>query len=901
MIKSVFLIPATTGRDWCVRMGALTGALLGLGLLAETARAAEDDPGVAAFHAEIQPLLEDYCYGCHGYGLKTADVGFDSFDSVEDLIAERELWDKALRQLRAHLMPPPEEEFRPTDEERERIAAWIKSAVFGIDPEHPDPGRVTLRRLNRVEYRNTVRDLIGVDFDTEAAFPPDDTGHGFDNIGDVLTISPLLMEKYIDAANTIIGEAVPTAPWVVAEQTIPGSRFRIEDISEDPEDSERDRGSRRRRGLALSYYEPATAVAEHEVALGGDYELLVHLRARERYVDGVFDSNECRLRFFVDGEELLSETFVRQGGRPYEFAFDLNWDPGVHELKFEVEPLTPDAEQVRSLTIQVEDVTVRGPLDEEHRVRPPRYEEFFPEAIPEDPEARLALARSLLEDFATRAFRRPPSPETLDRLVEIVEVVSSQAGATFEAGVAQGMTAILASPRFLFREEEFDPSSTDRYPLIDEDALASRLSYFLWSTMPDEELFELAARNELRNNLDEQVERMLDDSKSEAFVRHFVGQWLRARSIESVPINARAVIRREQPPDPEAERRRERFRELRRKDDDELTDEEREELQEIRRAFFASFRRFRQYELDRDLRRAMRRETELLFEHVLREDRSLLELLDSDYTFLNERLAAHYELEGVALDGDRMVRVELPEDSPRGGVLTQGTVLVVTSNPDRTSPVKRGLFILENLLGVPPAPPPPDIPALEEADEQFEDREPTLREALELHRAQPTCSSCHDRMDPLGLAFENFNALGRWRELEREQPIDASGELVTGETFAGASELKRILAENHRDAFYRCVTEKLLTYALGRGLEPVDVHTVDEIVAELERTGGRASVLLEGVIHSAPFQRMRRPEDEAARVTLGPAERRRRGEPPSDPPPPPDPVNDPPTLQGAEP
>jgi hypothetical protein len=374
--------------------------------------------------------------------------------------------------------------------------------------------------------------------------------------------------------------------------------------------------------------------------------------------------------------------------------------------------------------------------------------------------------------------------------------------------------------------------------------------------MPDAELFRLAAERKLRANLPAQVERMLADPRSGEIFRNFVGQWLQARDIESVPIDARAVITRDEPPDPETERRRARFRELVRKAPEELTDAEKKELQAARSSFGRGFRRFREFQLTTELRQAMRRETEMLFEHIIRGDRSLLELLDSNYTFLNERLAKHYGIEGVP--GEAMRRVELPAGSPRGGVLTQGTVLAITSNPDRTSPVKRGLFILENLLGSPPAPPPPNVPPLEEADKKAAGRTLTLRESLVLHRDVASCAACHGRMDPLGLALENFNALGRWRDKERAGPIDATGKLITGESFVDARDLKRTLVERHRREFYRCLTEKMLTYALGRGLEDLDVQPVDTIVAAIEKADGRASALIAGIIESAPFQRRRR-------------------------------------------
>jgi len=577
----------------------------------------------------------------------------------------------------------------------------------------------------------------------------------------------------------------------------------------------------------------------------------VDLTANETFVDGQFDYNKCRLVFQADGQVLSDQSYSRQGGKPYRYEFDVDWAAGDHELTFELEPLTKER-QVRSLTLRVAAVTVRGPLEKEHWVRPARHERFFPGTIPTDPDQRREYARGLLKSFATRAFRRPVDDATLDRLVRLAE--SHAEGRTFEAGIAQAMTVVLASPRFLFREEGVLPAPTGTHPLIDEYALASRLSYFLWSSMPDEELFRLAGERRLRANLSAQLDRMLADRRSDEFVRHFVGQWLMVRGLDAVQVNARAVISRDQAPDPAADNQRARFRELIRKPAESLTEAEKKELEQLRASFIGGFRRFAQFELTGDLRRAMRRETEMCFDHVLRNDRSLLELLDCDYTFLNERLARHYGVPGVT--GDEMRLVKLPAGSPRGGILTQGTVLTVTSNPDRTSPVKRGLFILDNVLGTPPPPPPPDIPALEDATAGGA-KPVTLREALKVHRADALCASCHNRMDPLGLSLENFNALGMWREKERGQPVDAAGQLITGEPFANVRELKRVLATDRKMDFYRCLTEKVLVYALGRGLEYYDVPAVDEIVERLEKSGGKPSALLRGVIESVPFQRRR--------------------------------------------
>jgi hypothetical protein len=605
--------------------------------------------------------------------------------------------------------------------------------------------------------------------------------------------------------------------------------------------------------LAQSYYKAATARYEFRAEHAGRYQLVLDVTASETYVDGQFDYNKCRLVFKVGDKALLTQEFSRQGGKPYRFEFDQDWNAGKHELTLEVQPLTPSERQVRSLTLRMNAVIVRGPMAKEYFVRPPNYERFFPGVIPEALGERREYARRLLQAFATRAYRRPVDDETVERLVNRVEAVAAKPGHTYEACLAQAMIVVLASPRFLFREEGTVPNSTDVYPLLDEYALASRLSYFFWSSMPDEELFRLAASNQLRKNLSAQVSRLLADKRSGELVRNFVGQWLLARSIDTVNVNAFAVLIKDEPPDPKAQQRRARFRELVRKPPETLTDAEKKELAEARANFFRGFRRFRQFDLTGDLRRAMRQETEMLFDYIVRNDRSLLELLDSDYTFLNERLAKQYGIDGVT--GDQMRRVPLPPNSPRGGILTQATVLVVTSNPDRTSPVKRGLFILDNILGTPPPPPPPNVAPLEAAVAAVKGRPPTLRESLKLHRSEALCNSCHRRLDPLGLAFEHFNALGRWRDKEQGQPIETAGELLTGESFKDVRELKRILVTKRRLDFYRCVTEKLLIYALGRGLELADTHTVDEIVDKLEAAKGRPSVLIRGIIESPAFQR----------------------------------------------
>jgi hypothetical protein len=594
----------------------------------------------ADYPRHVQPLLQTYCHQCHNRQKHKGGFSLDSFPTLEQVRADRKTWTELLRKLRTQEMPP-EDEAQPSDKERQFLVTWIDSLLFPVDCDHPDPGRVTIRRLNRAEYNNTVRDLLGVDFKPADDFPHDDTGYGFDHIGDVLSLSPLLLEKYFTAAESIM--------------------------------------------------------------------------------DRVFTNTELKSRVLV---------------------------------------CAPTASTTN------------------------------------------ACLRQIVEKFARRAYRRPVTGAETGRLVALARVWLDQ-GEPFDTAVKWTCQAVLVSPGFLFRaESQPGPDDPKQVHSLDEFSLASRLSYFLWSSMPDEELFSLAERGRLRKELPKQLQRMLKDPRSEALVQNFAGQWLQFRNLKNMA------------PD---------------------------------RGVFPAF--------DDELRESMRQETELFFANLLHGDRSVMDLLVADYTFVNDRLARHYGLKEPGT-GAKFQQVSL-KGTRRAGVLTQGSVLLVTSNPTRTSPVKRGKWVLENLLAQPPPPPPPNVPPLKESKEDAAGA--SLRERMVQHRADPLCSSCHAQMDPIGFSLENFDGIGAWRDKDGGFPIDASGQLPGREQFVGPDGLARLLAGKRREQFLRCVAEKMLTYALGRGLEYYDRCAIDRIVSQMEKRGDRFSALVEAVVTSTPFQ-MRRGE-----------------------------------------
>jgi hypothetical protein len=768
--------------------------LTGLWMLALPAGAAA--PLEEDFRKTVEPLLSTYCYDCHADGVDKGDFSMDSYESLSSHLEDREMWLRVWDNLRSHLMPPADKE-QPLDAERAKLAGWIERNVFKLDPENPDPGRVTIRRMNRQEYRNTVKDLLGVEFNVDDALPPDDTGYGFDTIGDVLSISPMLMEKYLDAARKIVEVAVKPHKAELPKIVISGEELKAP-------------APLKKTGKGLPFNQPTEVTKKKVVEHAGEYQVTVDYQTTG---SDEATSHAATVGLKVNGQEVDVESLGWDNRNSVKFSTKVKLTEGENRIALVTKETDKPLEGENPLTLVVNRVTMTGPLDGRVKVYPKDYYRvFYKGGAPKEPAEREAYARDILRRIADRAFRRPVDEATLDRLMVLYGGAAKEPKTVFEEDVGYAMTAVLASPKFLFRAEiQPEPNNPAKVVPVDEFALASRLSYFLWSSLPDAELYELAEAGELRANLADQVDRMLDDPKSMRFVEDFVGQWLQTRDVPGINVDPRRVLGVR-------------------------------DLVDAFKVFGAK------------QRRAMKLETELFFANLVKENRSALEMFTADYSYLNEALAEYYGIEGVK--GDVMRKVSLPKDSHRGGVLTHGSLLVVTSNPTRTSPVKRGLFVLENLLDTPAPPAPPNVPALEDAKKGAK-KKMTMREMMVVHREKALCASCHARMDDLGLALENFNAVGMFREDEGGEKIDTAGRLITGEKFSTVAELNQILATSRRADFYRCITSKMLTYALGRGTEYFDAPTIDQISAELEKNGGKLRTLIHGIVQSVPFQKRR--------------------------------------------
>ena len=766
--------------------------------------------GQQASRADVdgQALVDRYCATCHNDRLETGGFSFGPLD-VADVAAHPEAWEKVVRKLRAGAMPPRPRP-RPDRETYDGFRAWIEGELDAAAAADLNPGRTeTFHRLSRTEYRNAVRDLLALDVSVDDLLPADDTSYGFDNIAGVLGVSPTLMERYLSAGRKISRLAVASpVPSPTAET------FRIaSDLGQDRRMERLPFGTR--GGMVLDYNFPEDAEYVFEILPDGPLRIEPH--DLEVTIDGerialltvgkAPDPDDPRGLYTPQIETLEVRTPVTAGPHEVGVAFlrKTSAEPeGIRKLY--LRPFTGEGSGGDSrFQPYVESLTIAGPY-ESSGARPvegtPSRERIFT-CRPASGATleETACAREILSTIARRAYRRPVTDDDVERLLVFYE--RGRAGGSFDTGIEMALRRLLVSPEFLFRVER-DPEGVEggeSYRVSDLE-LASRLSFFLWSSIPDDELLDVAERRELSVPaiFEAQIERMLADPRSEALVGNFAGQWLTLR-------NAAAV----QP------------------DEDEFPD------------------------FGEALRQGFRRETELLFSSVLREDRSALDLLDADYTFVDERLARHYGIPNVR--GSHFRRVAL-DDGARGGLLGHGSILTVTSYANRTSPVNRGKWVLENILGTPPPPPPPDVPDLETAEGG---QALSMREAMEQHRANPVCASCHRLMDPLGLALENFDAIGRWRDRnETRGSINAAGELPDGTPFDGPAGLKDALLR-HPERFVTTVTEKLMTYALGRGIEYYDAPAVRAIVRDAAEDGYRLSSLVKGVVRSAPFQMRRSP------------------------------------------
>jgi hypothetical protein len=752
-------------------------------------------PGRDPFEQKVLPFVSQNCAVCHNDRLKTGGLTLTKYRDTSGMLHDRDVWEAVVKRTRSGEMPPKGLP-RPKSEAVEAVTKWIQSQFEIADRTTPaDPGRLTAHRLNRTEYNNTVRDLLGIKFKPGDDFPADDSGYGFDNIGDVLSVSPVLLEKYLNAATKIANIAIPSnsLPRPTQMKFAPEHEIHDEQLI-----------------LEHTFDLPADADYDLRAAVGGKKEAF-------------------RIHLYLDGNEIKTSDVLIEKEKPRLYETRLHIAYGEHAFKALIVPRTATPEEIetaRALEAEEEEqfrkavskhpedekeikkqrvlsnpptyidfVEMRGPFKPLHPPLPPSYRRIF--VCGHAPGQHTdQCVRGNLANFARLAYRRPVAPAEVDKVVALV-VSAKNSGLNLDQAMRIGVETILVSPNFLFRiERDAQPQNPLAVHSIDQYELASRLSYFLWSSMPDARLMRLADQHRLSDApvVEGEVARMLKDPKSNALVDNFAGQWLELRNLDSVH------------PDPNE---------------------------------FPDF--------SNQLRQAMHTETEMFVKAIVKENRSIMDFIDGNYTFVNERLAKFYGIPGVT--GEEFRRVNL-DGRERSGVLTQASVLAVTSYPTRTSPVLRGKWILENVLNTPPPPPPPGVGSI---DAQGGPLSGTMRQQMEKHRADPACAGCHSRMDPLGFALENYNAVGKWRERDANLPIDASGVFPNGKGFSGSAELKQILASN-KDAFAECLTEKLLTYALGRGLEGYDRRAVKQITANLAANDYRFVSLIEGIVNSTPFR-----------------------------------------------
>jgi len=790
----------TASRIWTLAAGAL---IPGLGLSLPVGTHAQVPAGEAASAlpaeaADARRLLDRYCVACHSDRLETAGLSLEDID-VAHVPATAETWEKVVRKLRTSTMPPPNRP-QPPAEASAAMASWLESTLDAAAAASPNPGRTeTLRRLNRTEYQNAIRDLLALDVDATALLPPDESGHGFDNVT-VGDLPPALLDRYISAAQKISRLVIGTTQTSLQADVIrvPADTTQEEHVPGLPLGT--------RGGVVIPY----------TFSQDGDYDIQVRLaRNRTGNIGGLRDRRPHEMEILLDRVPVASFTVQRpERGDDALVDRDLKvrasvtagpHDLGVTFLKSASSLMETERRPGQShfnetrhprLTPAVYQVSITGPYAPQGVSDTPSRERLFV-CRPAQASQEEGCAREILSSLMRRAYRRPVSDADLNGPMAFYR--EGRAGGDFDAGIGRALSAVLINPEFLFRVE-LDPDRGGAVPAyhVSDLELASRLSFFLWSSIPDDELLDAAIRGGLSDpdELERQTRRMLADPRAFNLASNFAGQWLRLRNLAALSPNGR---------------------------------------------LFPDF--------DDNLRQAMREETERFIGSVIDEDRSVLDLLRADYTFLNERLAKHYGIPGVY--GTRFRRVDLDPDSRRGGLLRHGSVLAVTSYATRTSPIIRGVWVLDNIFGAPPPPPLPDVPALEENEVAAN---LPMRERLAQHRNSPACASCHRTIDPVGFALENFDALGRWRDQEGDNGvIDVSGGLPGVGALVGVDGLEDGLL-SRPDLFVGRLTEKLLTFALGRGVEYYDAPAVRAIVRGAEAEDYRFSSLILGIVKSVPFQ-----------------------------------------------
>jgi hypothetical protein len=760
---------------------------------------AQDSPSPAAHRA----TLDKYCVGCHRAPTPVAGLRLDTFDTT-NVETNGVTWEKLARKLRNREMPPAGMP-RPDPTTYNELVKFIETGRDHLAEIKPNPGRPTLHRLNRTEYGNAVRDLLALEIDVAELLPADDIGYGFDNIGDVLQVSPVLMERYLSAGRKISRAAVGDTAIPVSYQTytVPHGLIQLDRLSE-----------------AAPVGSRGGTVVHHLFPVDGDYEISVSLQKnrddaylgfeRERKLDLRLDDQ--RLQLFTIAAS-SKKTVVLGSGTPPDahLKIRVTVKAGTRELAatFLKDTLVKEGiiERVRDDVVQtyfegVGSITVAGPFNVQGSGETVTRSKIFV-CHPAGAAEEQACATKVLSNLAHRAYRRPVGADDIAELLALYKTGAQNGG--FESGVRLALQKILVSPEFLFRTEVDPPGVAPGavYKISDVE-LASRLSFFLWSSIPDDQLLAAAESGRLSDPsvLQAQVKRMLVDPRAGALVKNFAGQWLFLRNIARISPDSTT---------------------------------------------FPNF--------DENLRLALAKETELLIESQLQDDRSVVDLLTADYTFLNQRLAEHYGIKGIY--GNEFRRVKL-EDPNRYGLLGQASILTVTSYPNRTAPTIRGKWVLEQLLGSPPPPPPPNVPSLKE---DVTTQSLTMRQRMEQHRANPTCAACHRLMDPLGFALENFDGLGGWRvsTAPGAGPIDASGAMPDGTKFNGPAGLRDVLLKK-QDQFVSTFTERLLTYALGRGVEEYDYAALRKISREAASESQKWSAIIIGIVKSTPFQ-MRRASD----------------------------------------